>query len=44
MAPTITDEQLAARQLVRDWAAGSQATAAIRDVEQGKPRGLAAGI
>ncbi|MGC2655364.1 MAG: acyl-CoA dehydrogenase family protein, partial [Mycobacterium sp.] len=36
MAPTITDEQLAARQLVRDWAAGSQATAAIRDVEQGK--------
>jgi alkylation response protein AidB-like acyl-CoA dehydrogenase len=37
VAPTITDEQLAARQLVRDWAAGSQATAAIRDVEQGKP-------
>ena len=38
MAPTITDEQLAARRLVRDWAAGSQATAAIRDVEQGKPQ------
>ena len=37
MALTITDEQLAARQLVRDWAAGSQATAAIRDIEQGKP-------
>ena len=37
MAPTITDEQLAARQLVRDWAAGAQATAAIRDVDQGKP-------
>ncbi len=37
MAPTITEEQLAARELVRDWAAASQATAAIRDVEQGKP-------
>jgi alkylation response protein AidB-like acyl-CoA dehydrogenase len=37
VAPTITDEQLAARELVRDWAAGAQATAAIRDVEQGKP-------
>jgi 3-oxochol-4-en-24-oyl-CoA dehydrogenase len=37
VASTITEEQLAARELVRDWAAGSQATAAIRDVEQGKP-------
>ncbi len=37
MGSTITEEQLAARELVRDWAAGSQATAAIRDVEQGKP-------
>jgi alkylation response protein AidB-like acyl-CoA dehydrogenase len=33
----IADEQFAARELVRDWAAGSGATAAIRDVEQGKP-------
>jgi 3-oxochol-4-en-24-oyl-CoA dehydrogenase len=32
-----TDEQFAARQMVRDWAAGSSAIAAIRDVEQGKP-------
>jgi 3-oxochol-4-en-24-oyl-CoA dehydrogenase len=36
-AKTIADEQLAARELVRDWAARSGATAAIRDVEQGKP-------
>jgi 3-oxochol-4-en-24-oyl-CoA dehydrogenase len=34
---SIVDEQSAARELVRDWAAGSGATAAIRDVEQGKP-------
>jgi alkylation response protein AidB-like acyl-CoA dehydrogenase len=34
---TITDEQFAARALVRDWAAGAGTTAAIRDVEQGKP-------
>jgi alkylation response protein AidB-like acyl-CoA dehydrogenase len=34
---TITDEQFAARELVRDWAAGSGATAMIRDVEQSKP-------
>jgi alkylation response protein AidB-like acyl-CoA dehydrogenase len=37
---TITDEQFAARELVRDWAAGagtgSRARAAIRDIEQGK--------
>ena len=37
MAATITDEQFAARELVRDWAAGSGATAAIREIEQGKP-------
>ncbi|MBO0879131.1 MAG: acyl-CoA dehydrogenase [Mycobacterium sp.] len=40
-AKTIADEQFAARGLVRDWAqklaAASSATAAIRDVEQGKP-------
>lgn len=44
-AKTIADEQAAARALVRDWArnlasasgVGSGATAAIRDVEQGKP-------
>jgi hypothetical protein len=40
-AKTIADEQFAARELVRDWArnlaAASSATAAIRDVEQGKP-------
>jgi 3-oxochol-4-en-24-oyl-CoA dehydrogenase len=43
-AKTITYEQVAARELVRDWArnlssasgAGSGSTAAIRDVEQGK--------
>jgi len=33
---TITDEQFAARELVRSWAAGSGAVAAARDVEQGK--------
>jgi 3-oxochol-4-en-24-oyl-CoA dehydrogenase len=36
VAATITDEQFAARELVRDWASTSGATAAIRDVEQGK--------
>jgi alkylation response protein AidB-like acyl-CoA dehydrogenase len=39
-AKTIADEQFAARELVRDWArnlaSASSATAAIRDVEQGK--------
>ena len=35
---TITDEQFAARELVRDWAAGSGATAAVRDIEQGEPK------
>jgi alkylation response protein AidB-like acyl-CoA dehydrogenase len=34
---TITDEQCAARELVRDWAAGSAATEAVRDIEQGEP-------
>jgi 3-oxochol-4-en-24-oyl-CoA dehydrogenase len=37
VATTITDEQFAARELVRDWAAGSGAIAAARDIEQGKP-------
>jgi 3-oxochol-4-en-24-oyl-CoA dehydrogenase len=37
VATTITDEQFAARELVRDWAAGSGATAAVRDIEQGEP-------
>ncbi|MDY6995202.1 MAG: acyl-CoA dehydrogenase [Actinomycetota bacterium] len=34
---TITDEQSAARELVRSWAAGSRAVEAARDVEQGDP-------
>ena len=38
MATTITDEQLAARELVRDWAAGSGAAAVVRDIEQGEPK------
>jgi 3-oxochol-4-en-24-oyl-CoA dehydrogenase len=37
VATTITDEQFAARELVRDWAAGSGATAAVRAIEQGEP-------
>ncbi len=37
MPTTITDEQFAARELVRDWAAGAGATAAVRDIEQGEP-------
>ncbi len=41
MVATVTDEQFAARTLVRDWArnatSGPGGTAAIRDVEQGKP-------
>ncbi|BCO33999.1 acyl-CoA dehydrogenase [Mycobacterium heckeshornense] len=36
MPTTISDEQLAARGLVREWAAGAGTTAAIRDIEQGK--------
>jgi len=38
VATTITDEQFAARELVRDWAAGSGATAAARDIERGEPK------
>jgi len=34
---TATDEQFAARELVRSWAAGSNAVRAARDVEQGNP-------
>ena len=34
---TITDEQSAARELVRSWAAGSRAVEGARDVEQGDP-------
>ncbi len=37
MAATISDEQLAAREMVRDWAAGSHAGAVVRDIEQGEP-------
>ena len=32
---TVTDEQFAARELVRSWAAGSGAVAAAREIEQG---------
>jgi alkylation response protein AidB-like acyl-CoA dehydrogenase len=32
-----TDEQFAAREMVRDWAAASRASEAARDVEQGDP-------
>ena len=39
MVATVTDEQLAARELVRDWArnspSGPSGTAAIRDIERG---------
>jgi 3-oxochol-4-en-24-oyl-CoA dehydrogenase len=34
---TTTDEQFAARELVRDWAAEAGTTAAVRDIEQGEP-------
>jgi 3-oxochol-4-en-24-oyl-CoA dehydrogenase len=37
LSATITDEQFAARELVRSWAAGSGAITAARDVEQGQP-------
>lgn len=37
MPATISDEQSAARELVRDWAAGSLSLEAARDVEQGAP-------
>jgi alkylation response protein AidB-like acyl-CoA dehydrogenase len=36
VATTITDEQFAARELVRDWASASGATAAARAIEQGE--------
>ncbi len=36
MSATITDEQFAARELVRSWAVGSAAHAAARAVEQGQ--------
>jgi alkylation response protein AidB-like acyl-CoA dehydrogenase len=35
---TISSEQFAARELVRDWATGSGATEAVRDIEQGEPK------
>ncbi len=37
MSATITDEQFAARELVRSWAATSGALAAVRDVDHGTP-------
>ncbi len=37
MSASITDERLAARDLVRSWAAGAGAPAAIRAVEHGDP-------
>jgi alkylation response protein AidB-like acyl-CoA dehydrogenase len=37
VSATITDEQFAARELVRSWAASSGALAAVRDVEHGTP-------
>ena len=36
MSAAITDEQLAARELVRSWASSSAAVQAARDMEQGK--------
>ena len=37
MSATITDEQFAARELVRSWASSATAHAAVREVEQGNP-------
>ncbi|QLL07068.1 acyl-CoA dehydrogenase [Mycobacterium vicinigordonae] len=37
MVATVTDEQFAARELVRDWARSAAGIAAIRDVEVGDP-------
>jgi alkylation response protein AidB-like acyl-CoA dehydrogenase len=37
VSATITDEQFAARELVRSWAAASGAIAAAREVEEGRP-------
>jgi 3-oxochol-4-en-24-oyl-CoA dehydrogenase len=36
VSATITDEQFAARELVRSWAAGTGAPEAVRDVEHGR--------
>ena len=36
VSATITDEQFAARDLVRSWAAGSGAAEAVRDIEHGQ--------
>ncbi len=36
MSATITDEQSAARDLVRQWAAGAGAPGAVREIEQGR--------
>ena len=36
MSATITDEQFAARELVRSWAAGTGAPDTVRDVEDGR--------
>jgi alkylation response protein AidB-like acyl-CoA dehydrogenase len=37
VSATITDEQFAARELVRSWAVGAAATGAVRDIEHGRP-------
>lgn len=37
MSVTITDEQTAARELVRSWAAGAGALMAVRDSDSGRP-------
>lgn len=37
VSATISEEQFAARDMVRDWAASSSAIAAVRAVEQGEP-------
>ena len=44
VSATISDEQFAARELVRGWAASSGAIAAVRAVEQGEPESLAGGL
>ena len=40
MSATITDEQFAARDLVRSWAAGTAAPAAVREAEHGGTDGM----
>lgn len=37
MSATLTDEQSAARELVRSWAAGAGAPEAVREIERGRP-------